>query len=426
MSTTISIPCLSHQSCNFHQTISPSVHATCACQDSHHDHGKDTTVAETRPGRLCLEKLPAELLLIIIDDLEPVAKACLALTSHSMASVIGTTFWRERRTKMRRDEMNVEINEFLNLLMRDVGNRYWHCAEYAILHQRSFIEPQPIGLKLGYRHLKGLLSSQQRNDESFHVRVQGKPIYTLTFPTAEAMTDRLHMGPKICTDTLSCKAVYKYSYPYPILYMVLKVEYEPRIVLDRLLLKATYIWEVDDWKNKLAIISKNETEPRQWTQHSIKKIDLWVCEHLEATEMIEKVFARPLSREKLRCQYCPTEYWISNCIGSRVQYSAKIEVWHNFGPCRNREEVRWTHMVSSGEEKKEYEWAKVSKRQEGQADEEVWDAYEWINCRTRKAFEKKHGRFGVVPWSRNFYPDLSSADAYRSCKTLPRSVAETL
>lgn len=441
-----SIPCQSHRDCLSHRPCFPESHTSKAyariqdlkvpCKP-----GNDKLASEqqtwvdfkapivTVVGRSQIELLPRELFFLVLQDLDPPEKASLALTSRSMAYAMGPDIWDATREWNR-----TEANHFLRILVRDISEKYWHCEECMVLHRRSFAAAAQCSTFFRrFSVLNTLLRPQERHldERQFHVRIQGAPLYTLSFPLIKAVMDRHLQSPHTgkCIDTLGCSGMRKFPYPSKVQKTILKYEFRPKIILDRILLKATYTWELENWRDILANPSKlrpKDEEDHIQPESLIKNVDLWVCEHMNAIAMLRDAAQRPLTRLELRCQYCPTQFWVTFTTGHLMKYYVEFQVWHNLGPCREPEEQRWTHFVSRGVEKKEYEWQKWSRTMQDCADEDIWESYEWILYSSRKEFERKEGKFGQHRWDRQFYPDAHSKDAFRRNKRLARSVAETL
>jgi hypothetical protein len=430
---TTRLPCAKHLHCAFHRDHARKSTTTRDLPEKK-PHSKDTTNVSSKirspdqdlegqkstPYIPAIHRLPVEVFMLVVANLYLYDRLALSLTCRSLFSLLEKYVhlarddfrkskelmgWRVDREG--RAEAMLYGNEFLRILARDLEYKYWHCGECVVLHSRCVrvSEPATSSAKVPELLSRIGLRQQSKEDRTFRIRLGQIPLYEVTYPTAQAVMDR-HTGKAtgLCIDSLRCSG----AYSFPCMQMpqqdnmVLRYEFEPKIVLDRLLLKATYTWEVDEQKDEpfgrvhlgtLAYGGLREGPP-------MKETGLCICGHVTVAQALAAAANRELSGEYLRCRYCPTEYWMDTSIkrtkatGETETVKTKLYVWHNLGPCQARNELRWTHLTSRKGTKAEYSWSKWSGRlwdgwqKSTFADEDVGLAYERIKYATRQALEE--------------------------------------
>lgn len=209
-----------------------------------------------------LHRLPVELLMLVIEDLGLYDRLNLALACRYLFSTLEKDvalakedFCSSRelaansKDPRSREEVMREANAFLRGLVRAREGRYWHCEECMLLHARHIKSMRPPGSLAKLSNLLGILGLQQGAEEQvFCIRIQRTTLYEISFSTAQAVMDRhARKATGVCVNALRCSGVYD-SPSTQEDSMILRYAFEPRIVLDRLLLKATYTWESVDSK----------------------------------------------------------------------------------------------------------------------------------------------------------------------------------
>jgi hypothetical protein len=435
----IIIPCDTHRECFFHKhhrvaasNETTDVPKTVGEPSKASDHADEHSFVKGDMPQSRIQRLPHELLLIVFEDLGVLDMISLALTCRAFFSILQrdaqlvTSATQERETAQ-----TYNANDLLRRLVRDLGERYWHCEDCAILHPRSVVDTSHVGLLGKLFNVRNFFPSQHQpsEDSTFNIRIANSIIFALNFPTAQAAIDRHFQVRKgICLNALKCSGVHVFpsSDALGTGGRILRYTFEPKIILDRLLLKATYAWEIPDLNS---VHAGHEEQPGSSADHSqatwqLEDTGLWICAHLNIVEVLEAAARHPLTREEVRCEKCPTQYWVQQNPDDTASGLTLVQVWHNLGSCRKPREERWAHMVSNGETTANYKWRKMSKLKGIYGDEDVRDAFEWICFSSRKAFvafdKAKAGRDG------HFHPDPYSKDGYRRRKRLPRSIPEFL
>ena len=377
---TISFPCAHHDECTFHRRYFPAAlqdhvwiprhqAALSAVSKQHEDasSASRSVYSVQVAGQSRLELLPRELLLLVLDSFTLADKACLALTSRSMACSIGSNVWSEVRQANR-----TRRNDFLRILVRDMREQFWHCEFCGVLHQRSreVVAPPVSSVKqhasparrlLKTSRLFGQRRQSHAEEQKFQVRVHGVPIYVLSFPLVKSVTDWwiTHKELGTCLHSLNCKGVRLYPHKSETARMILKYDFQPRIFENELSIRAAYTWEVENWRERLDIQEAGRSKAPDGRFKTIKStgdIDLLLCQHMDAHSTLHAAFKERLSERMIRCQYCPTQMMVTQSNAFVMEYSIQFEVWHKLGPCQSPEERRWMHVVKGGREKKEFDW----------------------------------------------------------------------
>jgi hypothetical protein len=355
----VSIPCLclcrSQHICAFHRDRKNTQKA--APTTTKRNHGFSVTAKtlyslknDQVPSPLL--RLPDELLLMILEHTDRIGRLSLALTCQTMAYLLEEDVLM---AAVPRSEGKDATNSFLSVLGRDLHMRFWHCEQCVVLHPRSTPERRASSLVVRFRRIKAVFWRQNSIEpSSFTVRFMGTTIFEMPFPMAKAIMGRHFYtnskGP--CRNTIAYSGERHVAYPKlpAVGMMVLRYNFDSRIVMDRLLLKATYIWEMEGYQrlvdqdgNARPQTPNVETQP----ETLLKDAGFWICKHYNVVAALKDSAnpARTSWNGHVQCKYCLTEYLVErDCQGNWT----KIQVWHNFGPCHSENEKTWAQMVSHG------------------------------------------------------------------------------
>ncbi|KAF2733566.1 hypothetical protein EJ04DRAFT_513074 [Polyplosphaeria fusca] len=402
---TILLPCHSHNGCTYHAHWSQAPPA--AAQNSNTPTRASTPVSHPSP----IQQLPAELLLNITKDLRPIEQASLALTCRLFASTLGPSIWpavSQAGTASWRDHDDV-----LDLLQRDLPSvEWWRCRMCMMFHARSKAAPIEDAARSSF-HLRNMLpfktspSSHPDTPRGLALGAAAEPLYTVDFSLVRAVMDR-HFGARrydgLCLHSLQCAR--KRTWPVTqIDDIVVEYSFLPKIVLDRLLLRATYtLW------SKRNMYVQNMVLSDLSIADFLRDMHFKTCNHCFAGEVLRGLMrpAAPSERAPLRsrCAFCPTQsiaYVLSNG-------GICIRTWQNLGSGRDAKDRRWVHLSSGVAEAKKYAWGS----------EDVQEAFERILCSTRDEFERQ---VEISDGRGTWYDPQLEKSVY---KTLPTSVAEAL
>lgn len=419
----ISIPCSIHGNCESHkhhvvrpQPISPQSLV-----------GNETqTEATATPKSAPIQRLPTELLLNIFGSMGAVDSLNFSLACRSFATIFEDSVPAIRGKRPSWDwKAAEECNAFLRILESDLRDRYWHCEACVVLHARSLAPTQTPSSKLGtLLSILPRFGAQAGDPNSyFDIRLLGAPIYNLTFATAHAVVARQR-----CRESLRCYGWHNYRIQDRTgSERETRVEYSfhPKIVLDRLLVKATYAWDANHGgppEGSFVERDKWRADQRKRIAQILKDIGLRICHHTTACMAVQALDRCSETRESLRCKYCPTEFCV---VRDDEDVYVELRVWQNMGSCETPDDIRWSHMSSNIGDSPEYAWEKRLAGGRCVADEDIRTAYEYIDYECYKDFEKAHGGPGRQTWSSSIRPNPLGIQGGRSFHVY-RSVAETL
>ncbi|KAH7067503.1 hypothetical protein BKA63DRAFT_495322 [Paraphoma chrysanthemicola] len=318
--STLTIPCNAHRRCFFHEHHSGvtgnRLADTLKTQEKPNNAASGPNVpafprGETAKSRI--QQLPHELLLIVFEDkrLGDLDLLSVALTCRTFFHILRTTTpLVTSHLKQRRSSHTYSVNEFLRVLVRDLSDRYWHCEDCEILHPRSVSGTPATGLLGRFFQPRWLfpIRKQINAESTFKIRIANAVIYALDFSTARAVIERhLQASKGLCLNALKCGGahIFQGSDEFETDDRTLRYTFEPKIVLDRLLMKATYSWESKGPGELDGILTDHLR-----TRWQLEETGLWICAHLDVRAALEVAARHPMTREEVRCDKCPTQYWV--------------------------------------------------------------------------------------------------------------------
>lgn len=349
-----------------------------------------------------IQHLPAELLLSILVYLPPLDKTSLALTCRALAFILGSHV-SEVASKAKGASWR-QHDEFLDLLQRDLDDeKYWRCRDCLTFHLRSRPPPEqkPKPLLAQRLSLRGFFNCGKSPEEAdLRLGILGDPLYVLRFNLIRAVMDRHFLGAPhgVCLNSMKCSGTRVFPV-FGISNMVLRYDVTPKIVLDRLLLRATYTFSP-----QRTMYVQNMRVHEISVNGFLDTISFMFCGHQHVRNMTQ---VHDLKDRTLRCSYCPTQHILTMPTHDTVCF----RVYQNLGSGRSPLDARWKHFVQPwGKGTKQYPWG----------GEDVMEAFERILCSTREEFERQLQKSdGLGNW---YDPALKR----RTYKTLPKSVARAL
>ncbi|OCK80491.1 hypothetical protein K432DRAFT_382165 [Lepidopterella palustris CBS 459.81] len=395
----ISLPCRTHpKHCNDHKfwssqhqpqsssinTIPPSwisQLATSAYSRIRHNLRKQSlsTIKEVQPKPDKIQSLPVELLQQIADYLPADSKAAFALTCHKTARAIGSQSW----TEMSLGGSWYKQLEFLDLLQRDLPPLdWWRCRQCMNLHRRSWLGPSQQG---------GFLArwwKRRCQVGELKYGLLDDPIYAIGFDHVQLVMDR-HFNRRgrtslngICIDSLKCSGTRIFPADNTT-NIVLKYYFEPRIVVDRLLLHSSYRFEPHRtmFLNNTSLIEATVLD-------FLGGFDFHFCNHC-STKLVREIenHREPNGMQYQSCPFCPTEYGMKLDVYKPTDdrqdtlQSVKIDVWQNLGSGRSPLDPKWQHLAKS----KYGRGSPYTYKRYGQ----IREAFQRVYCSTLKEFEKQ-------------------------------------
>ncbi|KAF1994918.1 hypothetical protein P154DRAFT_526719 [Amniculicola lignicola CBS 123094] len=355
-----------------------------------------------------MERLPTELLLCISAYLNAVEQASFALTCRALGLALGPLVWgKASKTGVATWYRHAEM---LDVLQRDMkSEEWWRCAHCVAFHAREKTIPQTPSTNLERvcdKFRRGPFRLLGRADEKcLRIGIAKDPLYIIDFNLIRAVMDRHFLGPEhgVCLNMLRCDGTRTF-YISETANMLLKYDFAPRIVLDRLLLRSTF-----EFIFQRTMFIRNISVEELSISDFIQQCDFWVCGHEQvgsAVATFKQDDERHWKPKSFKCQYCPTHYNVQAPGKTRIC----VSVWQNLGIGRNLEFRKWKHLSRTGKRKLKYEWA----------GENIAEAFERILCSTRKEFKKQ---LKLSDGMGNWYdPELQM----RAYKTLPEKIAERL
>ncbi|KAF2466125.1 uncharacterized protein BDR25DRAFT_359911 [Lindgomyces ingoldianus] len=354
-----------------------------------------------------IQILPAELLLSIAVYLTPIDQASLALTCRSLGLGLGPPAWK--LTSKAGEASWYKHADMLDLLQRDLhSEQWWRCKQCEMFHSRKKkAENEALRGFLG-RHLRlsGIMGASMRNEGgSLQIGLQDYPVYILDFSLLKAVMDRHFLGAAhgVCLNTLKCQGT-RTSLLSKASEIVLKYDFAPKIVLDKLLLQSTYTFR----PQPTMFLQKVKVD-KPSVQDFLDQLQFQICSHDMASDIFQNSkpeIVNPFAETVRKCPYCPTQ----SQVGYNLHEELIIRVWQNFGPGRSPKDSEWLHMLKSGKEARKY----------GREKADIRTAYEKIFCSTKDEFELQLER---SDGQGNWYGPGFMKPVY---KTLPAKVADYL
>jgi hypothetical protein len=190
--------------------------------------------------------------------------------------------------------------------------------------------------------------------------------------------------------------------------MVLKYEFEPKVVLDRLLLRSTY-----KFQPAATMFVQNMQINEASTAVFLEHIDFWICGHQHTAGIMRSLRSQSEGAWvgqtiDLECGYCPTQYQVTATSDEGI----RIQVWQNLGSGRSRTDTKWRHLTTTGKRKQIYRWHR---------EEKLDEVFRNVFCSSEAEFRKlaaeaEHWR----PWRGR--PSRKNGEF----KSLPVNIAEWL
>lgn len=329
-----------------------------------------------------IQTLPVELLQQIASYLTPEAEAAFSLTCHDIAHVIGNRALVDNYGKAASWYKKLE---FLDVLLPDYSPvDWWRCNQCMNVHRRSWIGPSQQGPLL-IRWWK-----KRRQIGELRYGPPDDPIYVLGFDEVQLVMDR-HFQCKrlkalngICIESLKCSGSRTYSVNSTSK-IVLHYIFEPRIVIDRLLLRATYQFQF-----QRTMFLRNFSVEDISIVAFMSKLGFRCCSHLNMNDMDELKCGK-------NCPFCPTEFEMKiNNGGGESAQSLGVSVWQNLGSGRTPKDSKWQHLAKpKGDRGVMYH----------RSGESVREAYQRIYCSTREEFENQWATAAAPKMPRRIYSE---------------------
>lgn len=320
-----------------------------------------------------IQTLPLELLQQIASYLTLEAEAAFTLTCHDIAHAIGTQALANYYGKTASWYKKLE---FLDVLLPDFSPvDWWRCNQCMKIHRRSWVGPSQQGLLIA-RWWK-----MRRQIGELRYGPLDDPIYIIGFDEVQLVMDR-HFHRKrqefsngICVESLKCSGSRTYSIDSTTK-VILHYTFEPRIVIDRLLLRATYRFQYQRTMFFLPNVSVEDVSVTKF----MGKLGFRCCSHLNVNDM-NSLEGYNEGRRYKSCPFCPTEFEMKIDNGDRESTtSLSVNVWQNLGSGRTPKDPKWQHLARSKSGRG------VEYHRNG---ESIREAYQRIYCSTRKEFENQ-------------------------------------
>ncbi|MCJ1351543.1 MAG: hypothetical protein MMC33_001527 [Icmadophila ericetorum] len=272
-----------------------------------------------------LTNLPPEVVQEIATVLPVASAACLALTSHSMAAILGTQYWKFHS---RNDK-----NDFLACLEQDLP-QYRHCLTCAMFHPAA-----------GRRTHKGCISLREKSTSEEECKKADGNVdlsdgYVIQYRDVQLALNRHRYGSQhgIGLDAFAYREM-----EGPLIYYHERLFIRAKIVNNELLLRIqlttpTHIWSTHRWSNNPNAYCPHTYENR----HNPQSVKGFLPGVLSEALHINNPFSYPDS-EVHRCQSCLTEYQVEHIS----QIVICVTVWKNLGSGRNPNDPKWRSHVRS-------------------------------------------------------------------------------
>jgi hypothetical protein len=157
--------------------------------------------------------------------------------------------------------------------------------------------------------------------------------------------------------------------------MVLKYDFTPKIVLDRLLLQSTYKFEP-----QLTMFIRNMMIEDASTPVFLEHIDFWICGHEHTGRIMRDLQIKSdtmctTQYVNLQCRHCPTQYEVTAIPHEGI----RIRVWQNLGSGRSPLDRKWRHMTRIGKRRRGYRWHR---------EEKLDNVFAHVLCSTKEEFQR--------------------------------------